>query len=578
MEEASAMGRADEEVAVYTFGQNSYGELGHGDTTTRFVPSKLDFAVGKNIVDVACGNENTILLCGNGEVYACGYNDSGQCGVGTVQRVTSFKALPALFEKQVVKLSAGNGCEHVIAITDKGDVYTFGYNARGQLGHGNTTPVAVPTLVEGLSGKSVLKVASSYFHTIAVTEESEMYAFGRNDFGQLGIPDALDKHAPVPIPFFSRRKVLSVACGQYHTVVSLASGGVFAFGKNEYGQLGIEAPGVKASPVPVNPPLDTETVVHVACGYYHTMALTQTGKLYAFGRNDFGQLGLGHKQNMHKPSLVGTLADFTIVDVACGCYHTLALRDNGVVYPFGRNNHGQLGTDNNVDSTLPTHIAALHHVKVRKIAAGFYHTVCVTGPLKRNAAPIVRSSLGRDLGALLNNPSRSDVEFIVEDVPIFAHRCILMVRCEPLDAMLNGRMLESTAAQIVIPHQRVPQHDVFLAMLEYIYTDAVATLEYPTVLDIEYVLELMALADQFLLTNLKLKCEGAIQKSIDFSNITKLLETAYYQQADYLKRCCLDYVLANFGIVIANPVQLPPDVMQEILVAASRRGVIIKTM
>ncbi|EQC40927.1 hypothetical protein SDRG_01992 [Saprolegnia diclina VS20] len=496
------MGGADEEeVAVFTFGQNSYGELGHGDTTTRFVPTKLEFAVGKNIVDVACGNENTVLLCSNGDVYACGYNDSGQCGIGTAQRVTSFKALMALCEKQVVKLSAGNGCEHVVAVTETGDVYTFGYNARGQLGHGNTQPVAVPTLVDGLVGKSVLKVSCSYFHTIAVTEDNEMYAFGRNDFGQLGIPDALDKQVPTPIPFFSRQKVLSVACGQYHSVVSLANGGVYAFGKNDFGQLGVESPGVKASPVRISAPLDTDVVVHVACGYYHTMALTQAGKLYAFGRNDFGQLGLGHKQNMYRPTLVATLSEFTIVDVACGCYHTLALRDNGVVYPFGRNNHGQLGTDNNVDAALPTYIEALRDVRVRKIAAGFYHTVCVTGPIQRALAPVVRSSLGRDLGSLLNNPSRSDVTFLVDDRPVYAHRCILMVRCEPLDAMLNGSMRESTATEIVLPHTR---HPVFVAMLEYIYTDAVVALEYPAALDIEFVLELMALADQFLLDNLKL--------------------------------------------------------------------------
>ncbi|OQR94090.1 RCC1 and BTB domain-containing protein [Thraustotheca clavata] len=567
----------EEEAAVYTFGQNSYGELGLGDTTTRFVPSKVEFCIGKNVVDVACGNENTVILCGNGEVLACGYNDSGQCGTGTAQRVTAFKPLTTLFDKQVVKLSAGNGCEHVVAITDNGELYTFGYNARGQLGQGNTTPLSVPTLVEGLACKAVVKVSCSYFHTVAVTEENEVYAFGRNDFGQLGIPDALDKHVPHPIPFFSGKKVLSVACGQYHTVVSLASGGVYAFGKNDYGQLGIDAPGVKSVPVLISAPLDTEVVVHLACGYYHTTALTQSGKVYTFGRNDFGQLGLGHKYNVYKPTLVSALNDFTIVDIACGCYHTLALRDTGIVYPFGRNNHGQLGTDNNIDSSIPTYIESLRHVKVRKIAAGFYHTVCVTGPLKRDVVPVLRSSLGHDLSKLLNNPQRSDVEFVVEGISIYAHRCILMIRCEPLDAMLNGSMRESLAAQIVIPHQ---SHAAFLAMLEYIYTDEVTALDHPATIDIEFVLDLIALADQFLLSNLKLKCERAIQKSIDFSNVTKLLETAHIQQAHYLKKCCIDFVLANFGLIIASPgfVDLHPELMQEILTAASRRGVIIKPM
>jgi RCC1 and BTB domain-containing protein len=168
------------------------------------------------------------------------------------------------------------------------------------------TPLAVPTLVDGLCGKPVVKVACSYFHTVVMTEENEIYAFGRNDFGQCGFLDGLDTHLPQRIPFFSSKKVLAIACGQYHTLVSLASGGVYAFGKNDHGQLGVASPGAKSTPVLVSAPLHTEdigVVVQVACGYYHSIALTQSGKVYTFGRNDFGQLGLGHKHNMFCPTV-----------------------------------------------------------------------------------------------------------------------------------------------------------------------------------------------------------------------------------------------------------------------------------
>ncbi|RHZ27950.1 hypothetical protein DYB37_002267 [Aphanomyces astaci] len=375
--------------------------------------------------------------------------------MGTTQRVNSFKLIMGLMDKHVVKLSAGNGCEHVAAITDDGDMYTFGYNARGQLGLGTTSACAFPTRVDAIV---VVKVASSYFHTLVATEDNEVYGCGRNDFGQLGIPDGLDKHVLHRVPFFSGRRVLAMACGQYHSLVSVAEGGLFAFGKNDHGQLGVDPPGVKPTPVPVYLGPDCQVVVQVACGYYHSVALTQAGHVYTFGRNDNGQLGLGHQHTVATPTLVSHLTAFTIVDVACGCYHTLTLSDAGRVYPFGRNNHGQLGTNTNLDRLLPICIESLGHVRVLKIAAGFYHSVCITGTSSfgpTRGAAAAAPSLGRDLASLVNNPVRSDVRFVVDGRVVYAHRCILMARCEPLEIMLDGPMRESLQAEIDLPHLSV---------------------------------------------------------------------------------------------------------------------------
>ena len=124
----------DSETFMYTCGQNSYGELGQRHTEERFFPEKVDFMVGRNIVCVAAGNEHTAVLTDTGEVFTCGYNDSGQCGVGTVGRVNVLRRVEALEGKGVVKLVSSNGCEHLIAVTEDGQAYSCGYNARGQLG------------------------------------------------------------------------------------------------------------------------------------------------------------------------------------------------------------------------------------------------------------------------------------------------------------------------------------------------------------------------------------------------------------------------------------------------------------
>jgi RCC1 and BTB domain-containing protein len=430
-------------------------------------------------------------------------------------------------------------------------------------------------MIEGLFGKYIVKVACSYYHTVAVTEEDEVFSFGRNDYGQLGQGDTSDKHSPFRIDTLRGRPVQAIACGQYHTVISFVGGGMVAMGKNDYGQLGTEDPSPRKRPVQVVAPLAEAVITNIGCGYYHTVVLTREGQVYCFGRNDYGQLGLGHKENSWQPKQVTHLESRRIVQVTCGCYHTLTLTDDGLLFPFGRNNHGQLGCHDTSDSLVPIQVdtLALAGVKVAQVAAGFYHTVVLTGPPLKQQQRAVNRSLSADLRRILNNPLRSDVTFLVEGQPIYAHRCIIMARCEPLERMLNGPMMESTQREIVIHDQ---QYLVFLGLLEYLYTDNVDSLNPKgSHVDIDYALDLLAVADQFLVGSLKRKCEMAIKRSINVENVSFMLQTADERQANALRRKCFDFVLHHFGQVIATPAfsQLPQLLLQEVLHAASRRGV-----
>lgn len=158
---------------------------------------------------------------------------------------------------------------------------------------------------------------------------------------------------------------------------------------------------------------------------------------------------------------MSTLARVRIIQVACGCYHTLTLSDDGKVYPFGRNNHGQLGLETALDCLSPQVIPSLRNKFVRKVAAGFYHSVCIVGSSgdgeRSGLAGMTRarSTLSADLRRMLNNPSRSDITFVVEGREFHAHCCIIMARCEPLEKMLDGRMKEGSLTRIVIPEYSV---------------------------------------------------------------------------------------------------------------------------
>ena len=472
-----------------------------------------------------------------------------------------------------------------MAITEEGELYSCGYNARGQLGLEHITHVCTPKLVRALASVRVTKVACSYYHTIVATENDVVYAFGRNDFGQLGCGTEEDTSAPKPVDALRGRHVVSLACGQYHTIVACESPyGCVAFGKNDYGQLGIAATNAepKLVPTPLGPIPDEDgrvsLVAQVACGYYHTVGITEEGKVFSFGRNDYGQLGHGDRQNVRNPRIVDALRDETVIQVSCGCYHTLFLVDDGRAYSVGRNNHGQLGINTQHDSAVPEKVPGMKPISL--LAAGFYHSICMTssdggGHLGPNQRHQVGASLSNDMRKMLNNSARSDVTFIVEGRPIYAHRCIIMARCEPLERMLEGPMRESQERDIVLHDMK---YDPFFAFVEFLYTDHVEGL-HPRVVSLEFALDLLSVADQFLVQSLKGICESAIEKSISVDNVALMLRTADERQALNLRKKCFQFLMRNFGKVIGTPsfAELPKDLLQEVLFAAAKRGVYLRS-
>eukprot|EP00903_Cladosiphon_okamuranus_P014621 g13558.t2 len=540
---------------LFGFGQNACGELGLGDAVERYTPTLSHSSRGKGIVHVTAGNELTAVLTNTGEVYCCGYNTEGQCGIGeidgavpdTVPSLTKVVVREPSFRPagRVVLVNAGNGCEHLLLVTEDGALHTCGCNDSGQLGHGDVNNgYSLPTRLGHLARLRVAKVACSYSHTVVVTEDDQTWTFGGNQYGQLGHGDKNNRSVPAAVPCFQGAGVVSVSCGVFHTVVSVAGGGFFSFGKNDHGQLGLE--GDESRLAPARHKTCTGVIEQLACGYYHTAALSKLGEVFAFGRNDYGQLGLGHRESTWQGGLIPDLAGKVIIQVACGSYHTISLDIEGRVYPFGRNNHGQLGTGTREDSCRPCYVEELSGKFVCQVAAGFYHTLCLTGPaLPRKGqggallCDVVHNSrsLSSDLYRLLNNPSRSDVTFVVEGKPIYGHRCIIGARCEPLERMLEGPMKEAWAVEgsIPLPNHR---HAVFLAFLEFLYTDKVNALG-ADVLDLDFWLDLMDVSDQYLVGSLKRLCEDAVLRNITVDNACELLVAAESRLASSLRESSL---------------------------------------
>jgi hypothetical protein len=118
---------------VWSSGQNTYGELGMGDTTAKKSFVRIASLDDKQIISIGAGNEHSLFVTAEGKLFACGYNDNGQCAAGSVAQVLKPALVQSLEEEEVSQVSVYNGCEHTLAVTKDGRVFAFGYNARGQV-------------------------------------------------------------------------------------------------------------------------------------------------------------------------------------------------------------------------------------------------------------------------------------------------------------------------------------------------------------------------------------------------------------------------------------------------------------
>lgn len=295
-------------------------------------------------------------------LYSWGESSSGQLGVGTVPDADS--AIPVnmrgVLEGRII-VTIATGSSHVLALDADGKVYAWGYGGDGALGTGGTdnatTPVAISTVAGSLlAGKKITAIAAGSDHSLAVDDTGKVYAWGRNHEGELGNNNP-GTHSPLPVlvgGVLTGKKVLAVTAGYKFSVALTDDGKVYSWGLNSYHQLGNGAPPTNSAvPVAVSG-LGTNviTAIRSGPGNFHTLALSETGQLFAWGDNRDGKLGNGNATavNTGAIAVAGALAGKKVTSIACGASHSLVVAD-GKVYAWGSAAQGQLGLGGNWEAS-----------------------------------------------------------------------------------------------------------------------------------------------------------------------------------------------------------------------------------
>lgn len=255
-------------------------------------------------------------------------------------RLLFFAEHQAAAEQHSRKREAAAGLQHSVAVLH-GIAYSWGAASSGQLGRGSPAERfhSVPTQI--LLPSQVVMVACGGDHSLLVTESGAVWAFGRNSEGQLGTGNHRDAARPTAMPV---PPATQAACGADHSIVLAADGAVWSCGRGKEGQLGLcskQAP--ERSLWPVQAAGLPKSVSQVACGADHSVVLDDIGRVFSFGENSKGQLGLGHCGNQFGPALMLLPRGFLAISADCGGTHTLVVGDTGRILGCGSNDQGQLG-------------------------------------------------------------------------------------------------------------------------------------------------------------------------------------------------------------------------------------------
>jgi len=347
---------------LFAWGQNSYGQLGLGNTASKNSPNQVG-SLSTWLV-LSTSNNSSASVKTDGTLWNWGGNGYGQLGTNNTTYYSSPIQVGSLSNWSTVSINGSAS----IAIKTNGTLWSWGYNNYGGLGLGNITAYSSPVQVGSLTNWSKVSCGGNY--SIAVKTDGTLWSWGRNTDGQLGLGNTTNYSSPKQIGSLTTWS--KVSASPYRTVAAIKTDGtLWTWGNNGNGQLGIGNITSYSSPKQVGA---LTNWLNVASGSYACIALKTDGTIWSWGTGGNGQLGLGNTSQYNSPKQIGALTSWSYVNTSSQFFMG-AIKNDGTMWDWGYNVGGQLGLGNTTYYSSPKQVGAL--TTWSNFSMGDSHTIAV---------------------------------------------------------------------------------------------------------------------------------------------------------------------------------------------------------
>ena len=410
---------------IVSFGNNKHNETSHDKYDILTLP-RVVFKLKNVIIDnIYSGWEHSIVTSKKGEIYSFGYNQSYQCGLPNINNFSQ-NSIPdptnisKLYNIYAESISCGN--EHTLILTSNKEVYGIGSNEDGVLGYNDITmktykPLLIHFGEKDEYTKKIVQISSGTIHNLALTENGKVFSWGAAMGGQLGHDEKfLIKNSngkknyylskPSIISTLSDKKIIinKISCGEAHSIGMTNTGSVYSWGFGSNGQLGLgfcedsfePGKGLIKSRKMIPEKININCIKDVQCGKTFSMFINNQHKLFACGNNDLCQLGLKSELNTETkkcydlvlPTILDSISTFEVMKISCGEGHCLAIINDSTflkmksLWSWGNNKYGQIGQGSLVKVGLPAPINLLldynsDKCEFAEISCGGFHSLCL---------------------------------------------------------------------------------------------------------------------------------------------------------------------------------------------------------
>ncbi len=349
---------------LYAWGYNGSGRLGVGDYSTHVIPTQVGSALWQQI---SAGTNHTVGIQTDGTLWGWGANSHAQRGDSDIHN----KNEPIKIGSESNWIGVVASRSTTIAVNIKGILYGWGYNKYGQLGNGQTDAQYTPMAIQTSYRWKKISIGTS--HALAIRYDGTLWGWGYNGLGQLGNNMTGMSYASVPVQENHHfNDWIDVSAGNSFSVALRNDNTLWTWGSNLDGRLGLGQDYATLNYKKIPTQVGTAHWIKIGAGERHAAAIRKDSfKLYMWGDNQFGQLGVGDNADRNTPTQ--DASGLSYESVSCGRYYTMAIKKatDATLYGWGQNNYGQLGINNTSNQNVPKIVSD----GWQSVAAGANHTI-----------------------------------------------------------------------------------------------------------------------------------------------------------------------------------------------------------